>query len=160
MKNLKREPNLIGEFSNAAYQAKSADTILSKFKKPKNIIFLVALIFFVSLLGIRVLSRNSVEVLITRQAGTTYAQLEQGKYANLFLLNVVNTSSQPQSVSLKSSNKDIEVICSGCAVPLRPFEEKEFSVLVATKKLGIKQAKLTVSPTGEEIDLPFILPEK
>ena len=160
MKNLKREPNLIGEFSSSAYENKTPDTILEKFKKPKNMVFLAALMFFVGLLFVRVLSRNSVEILLTRQAGTTYARLEQGKYANLFRLNVVNTTSKPQSVVLTSTNPVVDVICSGCDVPLGAFEEKEFSLVVTTGALGTKQADLIVSPTGEQITLPFILPEK
>ncbi|MFK7826349.1 MAG: cytochrome c oxidase accessory protein CcoG [Oligoflexales bacterium] len=160
MKNLKREPNLIGEFSSSAYQNKTTDTLLEKLKKPKNMFFFITLMFFVGFLIVRIQARNSIEILLTRQAGTTYAQLEQGKYANLFRLNVINTTSKPQSVSLISSSSAIDVICSGCSVPLQAFEEKEFSLVVTTVALATKQAELIVSPTGEKISLPFILPEK
>ena len=160
MKNLKREPNLIGEFSHSAYLTQAPDTILSKLKRPKNMIFSAALLFFIGLLGIRVFSRHAVEVLLTRQAGTTYAQLEPGKYANLFRLNVVNTTSKEQRVALRTSRPEVEVICSGCSVPLKGFEEKEFSIVVATRTLGLQQVDLIVSPTDEVMTLPFILPEK
>lgn len=160
MKSLKRPPNLIREFSAEAYKNKQKDSMISKFRQPKNALFLLLFCLFFSLFLFRLTQRDDVEVLLTRQTGTTYSQMDQGNYANLFHLNVVNITAREQIVQLKSLTPGLKLICSGCDQPLLPFEEKEFSLVVLTKNTHLSKGQVEIVPTGEKLSIPLILPKK
>ena len=160
MKSLKRPPNLIREFSSFAYNTGGSDRIFTKLRDPKNFLLLTILLIFIGLFVYRLSTRHEVESLLSRQAGTTYSKLDDSTYANLFLLNLVNTSAKSQTISISSKTPGIDLICSGCNVPLAPFSESEFSLVIATKKISLKKAQIIIHPTGEEISVPLILPRK
>ncbi|MCB9229468.1 MAG: cytochrome c oxidase accessory protein CcoG [Deltaproteobacteria bacterium] len=160
MKNLGRSSDLIREISSAGDQGKQKDRLLTNLSRPKNLVFLILLMLFTTLFIWRLAHRQAVEVSLTRQAGPAYSRLDDGSYANLFHLHLSNTENKDQNIQLNSMTEGIRLLCSGCQIPLKAFEEKKFSILVIADSPGHKIVHVQFLPGEQLLEIPMILPDQ
>ena len=160
MKNLGRAPGLIREASSRTVITGGKDRLRKALMRPKNIGLSLLLLFFLSLFALRLSERRDMELVLARQPGPPYSRLDQGGIANMFRLSVTNTTPSSGRLNLKSEVSGIRLICGGCSIALRPFEEKELSLIVIADRPDVgKKALVRASPTGELLEIPLILPE-
>lgn len=122
----------------------------------------VAIIAALGLLGWRLSQRGILDVVMTRQRGTTYARMSENRLANMFILRVVSRSRDAMtwSVTWENSPSGGEVLCAPCAQPLEPFAEKQIPVvlMVPAEHARSGTAILKIEPGDLRREVPLIFP--
>jgi cytochrome c oxidase accessory protein FixG len=108
------------------------------------------------LLGVLVFTRSAVETSLLRAPGTLFQQTAQGTIENLYLLKVINKTSQPLSLELRLENcaGTLKILGGELVVPKEQLAQTSILIDLPKAELvsGRRNLKIGVYSDGKRIE--------
>lgn len=157
MTKLKRPLGLIRYGSQAGMAGEK-----KRFLRPRVVIYPTVLLIIASLFTFLLVTKSSFDVIVLRNIGAPFIELEDGRIQNQMKLKVTNRTDQPQTYTIKPKNADAEVIVVDAEEVLEPGASYTFGFLIIVPSESIKSGKLpteltVTSENGEERTVNFTM---
>lgn len=157
MTNIGRPQGLI----RVATQAElSGDRPTPFWRRAKVLAFALAMVLLSIVLVIRVGSRGTVSLNVTRAPGQVYTQMPDGRFGNMLIIHINNNSYLPMTLNFDSNlGGDVTLLCALCGTDVPAFGEVSLSVIATFKPEFVnKLLEITHHDTKESVSIPLLGP--
>ncbi len=145
----------------AATQAElEGDAATVRFR-PRVWLYGAAMVVAFALVASRLWLQPSLTLRFSRQPGSSFSQLPDGRFTNYFTLRSVNESAAPLALDFDAATPGVDLVCGSCATALPAFASAVHLVVVivpADSAGRLAHARLRHRDSGETFDLPLLIP--
>ncbi|MFN3202695.1 MAG: cytochrome c oxidase accessory protein CcoG [Bradymonadia bacterium] len=91
-----------------------------RFARPRTLAYTVALTAVIVAMSVTLVTRQPIEMIMTRQVGAPYLTLPDGRVQNMTNLNIANKTRETRHLKVRALTEGGEVIVPGKALVLKP----------------------------------------
>lgn len=153
MTSLKRPKDLISWGSPTTSAAKSQKHASSAILKPRLLVYAAVTAALLGICTYSIVNRKDVEFTLIRQPGSALTNISDSTSANVFQIRITNTTSRDISLTVKSADEKIQVICGACQSPITAFASKRASLVLSFDRTDFVKEVSLVFTYGEKEEL-------
>jgi cytochrome c oxidase accessory protein FixG len=118
----------------------------AKFKfTPRMIAYSLVLVLLLGVLGILLVERGDTETTVIRMRGTTYTELPNGDFSNVYELKVANKTFEDLPLTLKLKSKKGKIIIAGGDLTAKKNNVTQATMVIALPPSEIKKMKTDIA---------------